>query len=632
MKNVKRMASLLLAMIMVFGTVNTLLAEEVKMDYEVIIEPQFEAAGYFYEGLARVKKDGKWGYVDEDGNMVIPPSFDYAGNFYEGKAIVGISETPITDENLTIAVKMGYIDHRGNFTPFMILNNGTYGEWTVFDIDMLFEFHKDGFGYDINNLKNLGYNEGYFCIQYYDSYLIFAENGYEVDSYLGTYDFEGESYEMYLWGQFSDGLFMTTSPDWYPYAAFVDASGALKVQATSAYIDLIDDKYLLTSWYPFVEGYCLCWVTSPDPDVCGGRNCVALLDKNGKIVVTGNYDVATSTFRRFQELPRVLNDGRICLRDIDSQKFGAIDISGNVKIPFIYDQLSAFNEGLAYAVKDGKCGFVDVNGNVVIDFIYDDGTLFNGGIALVVKDGAPIVIDRYGNALDGSEKVPVDCYIGEDGVSYGVDEIIIIRENDKYGYARLTYKTALPKVDEMSAWAYPEVTEAIEKNLIPAYLQNSYFENITREDFAELIMKALEEVTGKDTESLLYERCGIEGIDIYNNNPFKDTNKKAVIAAHKLGIINGVSDVSFAPKNNISRQDAAALIMRAAKLIKGDIAVTESAFADNAAVADYAKQAVSYVTTLKIMNGVGENKFDPTATYTREQAYITILRLFKSLV
>jgi len=89
--------------------------------------------------------------------------------------------------------------------------------------------------------------------------------------------------------------------------------------------------------------------------------------------------------------------------------------------------------------------------------------------------------------------------------------------------------------------------------------------------------------------------------------------------------------VFVAPKNEISRQDAAALLMRAAKLIRGDIEITGQAFADDANIADYARQAVSYVTTLKIMNGVGENGFDPTATYTREQAYVTIVRLFKSL-
>lgn len=45
----------------------------------------------------------------------------------------------------------------------------------------------------------------------------------------------------------------------------------------------------------------------------------------------------------------------------------------------------------------------------------------------------------------------------------------------------------------------------------------------------------------------------------------------------------------------------------------------------------YENSAEIFVTTLKIMNGVGQDKFNPASTYTREQAYITIVRLFKSL-
>lgn len=209
---------------------------------------------------------------------------------------------------------------------------------------------------------------------------------------------------------------------------------------------------------------------------------------------------------------------------------------------------------------------------------------------------------------------------------------MLLKDGDKYGFAELSYELRLPQASEMSAWAYPEVIEAIEKNLVPMYLQNSYFENIQREDFAQLIVAALEEVTGKDGEALLKEKTGIDKKDIFELNTFEDTNDMNVIIANKLGIITGVSDTSFEPSKEISRQDAAALLMRAAQLISGDIQEVEPSFADNAEIADYAKKAVSYVTTMKIMNGVGEDKFDPTATYTREQAYVTIVRLFNSLV
>ena len=55
---------------------------------KVVIELQFDDAGYFSEGLARVEKDGKWGFIDKSGKVVIEPQFDDAEDFSEGLAKV----------------------------------------------------------------------------------------------------------------------------------------------------------------------------------------------------------------------------------------------------------------------------------------------------------------------------------------------------------------------------------------------------------------------------------------------------------------------------------------------------------------------------------------------------------------
>lgn len=59
---------------------------------KVVIEPQFESALPFSEGLACVYSCGAWGYIDPDGQFVIEPRFKYPNSFSDGLAGVPIRE------------------------------------------------------------------------------------------------------------------------------------------------------------------------------------------------------------------------------------------------------------------------------------------------------------------------------------------------------------------------------------------------------------------------------------------------------------------------------------------------------------------------------------------------------------
>lgn len=67
------------------------------------IEPKFEMAKKFSEGLAAVRIEGKFGYIDLSGEIVIEPRFDQAGEFDQGLAVAG-------DEGA-----FGIIDRSGNY-------------------------------------------------------------------------------------------------------------------------------------------------------------------------------------------------------------------------------------------------------------------------------------------------------------------------------------------------------------------------------------------------------------------------------------------------------------------------------------------------------------------------------------
>ncbi len=52
------------------------------------IKPVFEDASPFSQGLAAVKKNGKWGYINKEGNLIIKHKFEAAGLFSDDSAIV----------------------------------------------------------------------------------------------------------------------------------------------------------------------------------------------------------------------------------------------------------------------------------------------------------------------------------------------------------------------------------------------------------------------------------------------------------------------------------------------------------------------------------------------------------------
>ena len=65
----------------------------------------YDFAGDFSEGLAEVKLNGKYGFIDKTGKEIIPIKFDYTSGFKNGRAGVKLEG------------KWGYIDKQGNFTP-----------------------------------------------------------------------------------------------------------------------------------------------------------------------------------------------------------------------------------------------------------------------------------------------------------------------------------------------------------------------------------------------------------------------------------------------------------------------------------------------------------------------------------
>lgn len=189
--------------------------------------------------------------------------------------------------------------------------------------------------------------------------------------------------------------------------------------------------------------------------------------------------------------------------------------------------------------------------------------------------------------------------------------------------ANITYAdgtSTQSSADIPSSWAKTEVDKAIAVKLLPEQLQSAYRSNITREEFCEIAVNLYEDLSGKQAV-----RQG--------DNPFTDTQNDKVIIANSLGIVDGVGNNRFAPNNEITRQEISVMLYRTMKVAKpnGDYSITtRHIFADNAKISTWAREAVSYMYSAQIINGVGDNQFKPLLNTSREQASILALRIHEN--
>lgn len=126
-----------------------------------------------------------------------------------------------------------------------------------------------------------------------------------------------------------------------------------------------------------------------------------------------------------------------------------------------------------------------------------------------------------------------------------------------------------------------------------------------------------------------------------NANPFTDlispyngrlgNGNYAVVALYLNGVVSGSSSTTFNPDGLITRQEAASMLYRLCEALGYQFPKERVTFADDDAIASWAKDAVGAVAAAGIMSGVGDNKFDPQALYTYEQSALTMVRVYKLL-
>lgn len=408
---------------------------------QMVIEPQFDEAGDFSQGLARVRMGdkvgyintrgifavegkldgiprfseglarvliggnaGKYGFLDKTGTVVIPPRFVLAGDFSEGRARVWISDAAengswgYIDQTGAVVIDCRF-DLAGDFSEGLARVQ-VRGTWGYID--------KTGAMAIGPHFENSGdFSEGLARVQRDGKWGYIDPTGTIViePRFDGTLDF-------------SDGLAVTLlSGRW----GYIDKTGKA----------VIEPKF--AGWVKnFSGGAAMAWLDGK----------AGFINRTGKIIepLPPFEDVIFSPLGSFSE-----GLGPVFVTDKAKRIIGTgfIDATGKFIIkPQLDSVISGFSEGLALVTAHGKEGYIDKTGAFLIEgehFASEESSRFSEGVVPILGG-----VQQYGY-MDKTSKIVIELQFGSlEPFSEGLVPVWV---KGKRGYMDQTGKFAIePKL------------------------------------------------------------------------------------------------------------------------------------------------------------------------------------------
>ena len=164
-------------------------------------------------------------------------------------------------------------------------------------------------------------------------------------------------------------------------------------------------------------------------------------------------------------------------------------------------------------------------------------------------------------------------------------------------------------------WAQTAILNLYNKGVISGVGGNMFEpgRGIKREEFLKLVCEAF----GFKTQN-----GAVEFEDVAEGEWYASYIKTAV----NMGIVNGISEKHFGIGNLITREDMAVMIFRALSASRNDISSGKKSFSDAGEISPYALEAVETLGSLGIVSGMGDGAFAPKNNATRAEAAVIINR------
>ncbi len=306
-------------------------------------------------------------------------------------------------------------------------------------------------------------------------------------------------------------------------------------------------------------------------------------------------------------------------------RWGYIDTKGKTVIPVIYNCINNdsldFSEGLA-GVCEGSNGFyIDKNGRNVIELPDDTYpyTNFSNNLAIVSKNLEKKYINKNGEVI--LQAAPgVKWYRAG---NFNGDIAVVSSYFDSFteGYAGvIRYLGNTP-----STWALTEINAAKKVNLVPDGLAGQYTVPITRAEYCRLAIKLIEVYSGKSITDIVKTVNKNIFTDTADMNVLY-AQALGIVEGRGGGIFDpkGKINRQEAAKILVNTYKSCAFTPVHSKLMPS--------YSDKANIDSWAVEGIWYMGEWGVMIGVGNNLFAPKNDYTREQSIMTMIRLYNLLL
>ncbi len=365
-------------------------APSVKAEGFVQIGDVYDGVKDFSEGFASVRKDGKWGVIDAEGNQIVDFIYEDMWYFKEGRCAVKTQDG------------WGFIDTEGN----LVIDDIYEGAWYFSEgLAVVKQGGKCGYitpdGSPVTEMVYVdagNLTEGMAYVSLGDGYGFIDSEGNLISDYLW---FEGKKASEGLVEVFDKNIQVDQET-----GEAVNNSGFLNTKG-----ELVIDKVFYDADI-FSEGLCAVKIYDADKGYIWGY-----INTDGEMVIGYRYTSATP-----------FSQGRAAVEEDHLYKY--IDAEGNEITDNVYSYAYEFSCSLArVGIKSGSrytWKYIGLDGEVVIEG-YSGARDFAENAAAVEKNGKWGLIDTEGNVL-------ISCKYGQIGdMSEG---IVWLKNGSKYVFAK----------------------------------------------------------------------------------------------------------------------------------------------------------------------------------------------------